>query len=73
VQRDASDARTPTRGFASIVLLSDQAWSGKRIARLGCTASTVSRTLLALELYGQAGLIDRREDNGQCKAMTYTR
>jgi transposase len=70
LQRDAKrckDADTRTR--YRIVLLSDQHWSGRRIAKaLGCTASTVSRTLSRWELYGQAGLIDRREDNGQTKA-----
>jgi transposase len=72
LQRDAkrckdADARVRYR----IVLLSDQRWSGKRIAKaLGCAASTVSRTLSRWECYGQAGLIDRREDNGQTKADT---
>jgi len=47
------------------LLLSAQGWSGRKIARaLGCTPSTVSRTLKRFERYGQAGLIDRREDNG---------
>jgi hypothetical protein len=32
---------------------------------LGCSCSTVSRTLDRWEQYGEAGLIDRREDNGQ--------
>ena len=58
-----------TRIRYRIVLLSDQRWSGKRIAKaLGCTPSTVSRTLSRWQRYGQAGLIDRREDNGQTKA-----
>jgi transposase len=53
------------------VLLSDQHWSGKRICRaLGCAASTVSHTLARWARYGQAGLIDRREDNGDRKADT---
>lgn len=65
--RRCKDADTRVR--YRIVLLSDQGWSGKRIAKaLGCSASTVSRTLERWELYGQAGLIDRREDNGQTKA-----
>jgi len=70
LQKDAKrckDANTRIR--YRIVLLSDQCWSGKRIARaLGCAASTVSRTLSRCERYGEAGLIDRREDNGQRKA-----
>ena len=67
LQRDSkrcNDADTRIR--YRIVLLSDQRFSGKRIARaLGCSTSTVSRTLSRFERYGQAGLIDRREDNGQ--------
>lgn len=70
LQRDSkrckdADARVRYR----IVLLSDQRFSGKKIARaLGCSTSTVSRTLSRFERYGQAGLIDRREDNGQVLA-----
>jgi hypothetical protein len=61
-----------TRVRQRIVLLSDQCWSGKRIAKaLGCTPSTVSRTLSRWACYGQAGLIDRREDNGQTKAVEW--
>lgn len=52
-----------------IVLLADQGWSGNRISgAVGCCASTVSRTLDRWELYGHAGLIDRREENGELKA-----
>jgi transposase len=52
-----------------IVLLTDQGWSGKRIGNaLGCVPSTVSRTLDRWQCYGEAGLIDRREDNGNTKA-----
>jgi transposase len=70
LQRDARRCKdADTRVRYRIVLLSDQNWSGKRIAKaLGCTASTVSRTLSRWQLYGQAGLVDRREDNGQTKA-----
>lgn len=70
LQRDAKRCKdADTRVRYRIVLLSDQGDSGKRIANaLGCTASTVSRTLTRWERYGQAGLIDRREDNGQTKA-----
>lgn len=66
LQRDAKRCRdADTRIRYRIVLLSDQGVSGNQIARvLGCTASTVSRTLSRWEKYGQAGLIDRREDNG---------
>ena len=70
LQRDAKQCKdADTRVRYRIVLLSDQGWSGKRIARaLGCSPSTVSRTLDRWEWYGQAGLIDRREDNGPRKA-----
>jgi transposase len=70
LQKDARRCRdADTRVRYRIVLLSDQSWSGKRIARaLGCTTSTVSRTLSRWERYGQAGLLDRREDNGPTKA-----
>lgn len=52
-----------------IVLRADQGHSGRRIAReLGCCPATVSRTLARYESLGEAGLIDRREDNGQAKA-----
>jgi transposase len=62
--RDA-DTRTRYR----VVLLTADGWSGKRIVKaLGCCAATVSRTLGRWESYGEAGLIDRREDNGRVKA-----
>jgi transposase len=52
-----------------IVLLCADGWSGKRIASaLGCCCSTVSRTLDRWEEFGEAGLMDRREDNGEPKA-----
>jgi transposase len=73
LQRDAKRCKdADTRVRYRIVLLSDQNWSGKRIAKaLGCAASTVNRTLSRWQRYGQAGLIDRREDNGQTKADTW--
>jgi transposase len=62
-----TDADTRTR--YRIVLLSADGWSGRRIAKaLGCCAATVSRTLGRWEGYGEAGLVDRREDNGRIKA-----
>ena len=61
------DADTRVRYL--IVLRSADGWSGKRITKaLGCCASTVSRTLDRWEAYGEAGLVDRREDNGRTKA-----
>lgn len=61
--RRCKDADTRIR--YRIVLLSDQGFSGRRLAGvLGCTPSTVSRTVSRFKVYGEAGLIDRREDNG---------
>lgn len=68
--RRCQDADTRIR--YRIVLLTDSGWSGKRIAKaLGCSCSTVSRTLKRYLRYGEAGLIDRREDNGQTKADSW--
>lgn len=65
--RRCKDADTRTRHL--IVVRSSEGWSGKRICKaLGCSASTVSRTLDRYEVFGEAGLVDRREDNGQAKA-----
>lgn len=65
--RRCKDADTRVRYL--IVLRTDQGHSGKRIAReLGCCCATVSRTIARYETLGEAGLIDRREDNGQAKA-----
>jgi transposase len=51
-----------------IVLRADDGWSGNRIAgALGCSAATVSRTLNRYETFGEAGLMDRREENGDRK------
>ncbi len=67
VAKRCKDADTRVR--YRVVLLSEQGWSGKKIAKaLGCSASTVSRTLSRWQMYGQAGLIDRREDNGSVRA-----
>lgn len=64
--RRCSDADTRTR--YRIVLRADQGHSGKRIAReLGCCDATVSRVLARYEALGEAGLVDRREDNGSPK------
>jgi transposase len=67
VAKRCRDADTRVRYL--IVLRSADGWSGKRITKaLGCSASTVSRTLDRWESYGAAGLVDRREDNGATKA-----
>ena len=65
--RRCTDADTRVRYL--IVVRSSDGWSGTRISTaLGCAASTVSRTLGRYEAFGEAGLLDRREDNGQAKA-----
>jgi len=65
--RRCRDADTRVRYL--IVLRVDRGHSGKRIAReLGCCGATVSRTIGRYETLGEAGLLDRREDNGQAKA-----
>lgn len=70
LQRTAGRCRdADTRVRYRAVLLSADGWSGRKIAEaLGCAPSTVSRTLSRWDQYGQAGLIDRREDNGQVLA-----
>jgi len=61
------DARLKTRYL--IVLRSAEGWSGRRTAAaLGCSPSHVSRTLARWRELGEAGLVDRREDNGRPKA-----
>jgi hypothetical protein len=66
--------RPPLLSSYRIVLLLEEGWSGRRIAKaLGCAAATVSRTLERWEVYGQAGLVDRREDTGQTKADDWYR
>ena len=65
--RRCKDAATRVRYL--VVLRSADGWSGQRISKaLGCCASTVSGTLDRWEAYGEAGLLDRREDNGRVKA-----
>ena len=65
--RRCKDADTRVRHL--IVLRADRGHSGRRIAReLGCCEATVSRTLERYEALGEAGLVDRREDNGELKA-----
>src|SRR2546423_6710872 len=66
VARRCRDADTRTRCL--IVLRAGDGWSGRKIGKaLGCSAATVSRTLDRWEAYGQAGLVDRRGDNGARK------
>ena len=69
VARRIKDSDTRVRYL--IVIRCSQGHSGKRISReLGCSASTVSRTLDRYDAFGEAGLIDRREDNGDTKVDT---
>lgn len=52
-----------------VVVRSSEGRSGKRIREaLGCSTSTVTRTLGRYEALGEAGLVDRREDNGAREA-----
>lgn len=65
--RRTTDARYRTRCL--IVLRCGEGWSVRKIAcALSCSISTVSKTRRRFEIWGFAGLIDRREDNGDCKA-----
>jgi transposase len=67
VARGCKDADTRVRYL--IVVRSSEGQSGRRISQtLGCSPSTVSRTLNRYAASGEAGLIDRREDNGAAKA-----
>lgn len=65
--RRTGDARYRTRCL--IVLRGAEGWSVRRTAAaLSCSISTVSKTRRRFEVWGWSGLIDRREDNGDCKA-----
>jgi transposase len=55
-----------------IVLHADAAMPKARIARaVGCCRQTVDRVIARYNQVGEAGLVDRREDNGQAKVTTY--
>ena len=65
--RRTKDARYRTRCL--IVLRAGDGWSVRRIAAaLSCSISTASKTRQRFAVWGWAGLIDRREDNGDRKA-----
>jgi transposase len=67
VARRCTDADTRVRYL--IVCRAAGGWAGARVAEaLGCARSTVSHTLDRYEALGEAGLIDRREDNGRARA-----
>lgn len=64
--RKTKDARLAKR--CQIVLLRSRSWLYREIAEtVGVSVGTVQRVLKRYRDYGQAGLIDRREDNGQVK------
>lgn len=66
LKRDADDPGVAMR--CQIVLLSDRGWARKRVAEaVGCDVSWVRRVLNRFIESGLAGLVDRREDNGELK------
>jgi hypothetical protein len=65
--RWAVDAGYRTRCL--IVLRADEGWTTAAIvAALNCSRSHVNRTIGRFDAEGLCGLVDRREDNGTCKA-----
>ena len=67
--RRIDDADTRTRYL--IVLRADDGVPQAQIARaLGCCRQTVNRVIERYRELGEAGLLDRREDNGQEKVST---
>jgi transposase len=68
----ASIADAATRLRYLIVLHADRSMPKSQIARsLGCCRQTVQRTVDHYNELGEAGLLDRREDNGQPKVTTH--
>lgn len=64
-----SDAATRLRYL--IMLQADQGMPKTKIAKaLGCCRQTVDRVIRRYNELGEAGLLDRREDNGQQKVTT---
>src|SRR5713101_1807846 len=71
-RKAASTADAATRVRYLIVLQADQAMPKTQIARaLGCCRQTVDRVIHRYNDLGEAGLLDRREDNGQQKVTTH--
>lgn len=67
----ASIADAARRVRYLIVLHADQGMPKAQIARaLGCCRQTVDRVINRYREMGEAGLLDRREDNGQQKVTT---
>jgi transposase len=64
------DAATRVRYL--IVLHADQSLPKSQIARaVGCCRQTVDRVINRYQELGEAGLLDRREDNGETKVTTH--
>jgi transposase len=63
--------KTSDKGLAmrcQIVLHAAKGWSSRKSAEaVGCSRSWVSRVLVRFDEDGEAGLLDRREDNGEVK------
>jgi transposase len=70
LRRDTSDKGLATR--CQIVLLVAKGRSRPLVAdSVGCSVSWVNRVVARFDQYGIAGLMDRREDNGQEKLDEY--
>lgn len=70
-RKAASTTEAATRVRYLIVLQADQGMPKAQIARaLGCCRQTVDRVIRRYQELGEAGLLDRREDNGQQKVTT---
>ena len=66
LSRKTRDAREKRR--VQTVLLREKGWIHREIAEaLGCESVTVGRVLKRWQEHGEAGLVDRREDNGPLK------
>lgn len=67
---DCTDAALRTRYL--IVLRSAEGWTRPQIARaLSCSCTLVSRVRARWAVEGEAGLVDRREDNGDRKVTEH--
>ena len=66
LRRSTKDAGLAIR--CQIVLHAAKGWASRRIAEaVGCSRSWASRVIRRFLEYGEAGLMDRREDNGTVK------
>src|SRR5947207_1477693 len=73
LRRKAASIRdAATRVRYLIVLQADQSIPKAQIARaVGCCRQTVDRVIHRYHELGEAGLLDRREDNGEQKVTTH--